>query len=61
MNERSQVDAKKPYVKPELEELGRLHDVTGGWLDFGDIISQILGGRGGGGGGGGGGPRGGSR
>jgi hypothetical protein len=52
---------KKPYVKPELEELGRLHDVTGAWLDFGDIIAEILGGRGGGGGGGGGGGRGGSR
>ena len=30
----SQMEAKKPYVKPELEELGAIHDVTGGIFDF---------------------------
>jgi hypothetical protein len=35
---RSQMEAKKPYVKPELEELGAIHDVTGGIFDIGSIF-----------------------
>lgn len=38
------MEAKKPYVKPELEELGAIHDVTGGGIfDFGNIFDQIFG------------------
>ena len=32
------MEAKKPYVKPELEELGAVHDVTGGIFDIGSIF-----------------------
>ena len=32
------MEAKKPYVKPELEELGAIHDVTGGIFDIGSIF-----------------------
>jgi hypothetical protein len=35
---RGQMEAKKPYVKPELEELGAIHDVTGGIFDIGSIF-----------------------
>jgi hypothetical protein len=38
------MEARKPYVKPELEELGAVHDVTGGIFDIGDIFSSIFGG-----------------
>ena len=43
------MEAKKPYVRPELEELGAVHDVTGGFFDIGSIFERIFGGPSGGG------------
>ena len=40
------MEAKKSYVKPELEELGAVHDVTGGSIfDIGNIFGQLFGGK----------------
>lgn len=37
------METKKPYVKPELEELGAVHEVTGDVFDASGIFDQILG------------------
>jgi hypothetical protein len=37
------LESKEPYVKPVLEELGAVHDVTGGLFDIGSIIDRFSG------------------
>jgi hypothetical protein len=38
------MEEREQYVKPELEELGRLRDLTG-LFDLGDVVSDLLGGK----------------